>query len=172
MGIVSDRGPQFISQVWKAYCQAVGELVSLSLGFDLQTNGQMKSANQDLESMLRYCQRHCLLVHSSCLGIEYAHNSLVSSTTGKSPFMVTNDFEPPFFPELETKVVVPSIQEHLCHCSRFWQAARSTLLHSAEPTTGGRTLPTPNYQPGQKVWLSLWNFPLQTDFRKLAPRSI
>ena len=86
--------------------------------------------------------------------------------------MVTNGFQPPFFPELETEVVVPSVQEHLCRCSRVWQAAWSTLLHSAEPTTGGQTLPATNYQPGQKVWLSPRNFPLQTYFHKLAPRSI
>ena len=38
--IVSDRGPQFISQVWKSFCQALGATVSLSSGFQPQTNGQ------------------------------------------------------------------------------------------------------------------------------------
>ena len=31
--IVSDRGPQFISQVWKSFCTALGAKVSLSSGY-------------------------------------------------------------------------------------------------------------------------------------------
>lgn len=49
--IVSDRGPQFFSQVWKAFCSALGATVSLSSGHHSQTNGQAERANQDLESL-------------------------------------------------------------------------------------------------------------------------
>lgn len=75
--IVSDRGPQFISQVWKAFCQALGASVSLSSGFHPQTNRQCERANQDLEAAL--C---CVAVQnpaswSSHLSwLEYVHNSL------------------------------------------------------------------------------------------------
>lgn len=51
--IVLDRGPQFISQVWKTFCHALGASVSLSCGFHPQTNGQTERANQDLEAALR-----------------------------------------------------------------------------------------------------------------------
>lgn len=51
--IVSDRGPRFSSQVWKAFCQALGASASLSSGYHPQTNGLMERANQDLESALR-----------------------------------------------------------------------------------------------------------------------
>ncbi len=47
---VSDRGPQFISQVWKAFCQALGASVSRSSGFHPQTNSQARKANQELEA--------------------------------------------------------------------------------------------------------------------------
>lgn len=50
--IVSDGGPQFTSQVWKAFCRALGTTASLSSGYHPQTNGVMESANQDLESAL------------------------------------------------------------------------------------------------------------------------
>ncbi len=49
--IVSDRGPQFISQVWRAFCQALGPTISLSSGLHLQINGQMERAYQDLEAL-------------------------------------------------------------------------------------------------------------------------
>lgn len=51
--IVSDRGPQFVSQLWKSFCQSLGTSVSLSSGFHPQTNGQTERANQDLEAALR-----------------------------------------------------------------------------------------------------------------------
>ncbi|KAL0146495.1 hypothetical protein M9458_058126 [Cirrhinus mrigala] len=38
--IVSDRGPQFISRVWKSFFKLLGVTVSLSSGYHPQTNGQ------------------------------------------------------------------------------------------------------------------------------------
>lgn len=37
--IVSDRGPQFTSQVWRQFCKCLGATVSLSSGFHPQSNG-------------------------------------------------------------------------------------------------------------------------------------
>lgn len=56
--VVSDRGPQFASQVWKAFCRALGAKVSLSSGYHPQTNRQTERVNQDLESALRCVTAH------------------------------------------------------------------------------------------------------------------
>ena len=53
--IVSDRGPQFTSRVWQAFCCGIGAMASLSLGYHPQTNGQAERANQALEVTL-----HCM----------------------------------------------------------------------------------------------------------------
>ncbi|CAJ1057674.1 uncharacterized protein LOC108874699, partial [Xyrichtys novacula] len=80
--IVSDRGPQFSSQVWRAFCQAVGAAASLSSGYHPQTNGQTERANQNLESALRCVAAHHPASWSTHLPwIQYAHNSLTSSAT-------------------------------------------------------------------------------------------
>lgn len=50
--MVSDRSPQFISQVWKALCSALGATVSLTSGYHPQPNGQAERANQELEAAL------------------------------------------------------------------------------------------------------------------------
>ena len=47
-----DRGSQFILQVWKAFCWALGASVSLLSGYHPQTNGQAERANQDLGTAL------------------------------------------------------------------------------------------------------------------------
>ena len=53
MDVVSDRGPQFVSAVWRDFCLALGATVSLSSGYHLQSNGQAERANQKMESTLR-----------------------------------------------------------------------------------------------------------------------
>lgn len=51
--ILSDHGRQFTSQVWKAFCRALGTTSSFTLGHHPQSNGQTERANQSLESSLR-----------------------------------------------------------------------------------------------------------------------
>jgi transposase InsO family protein len=51
--MVSDRGPQFLSQFWKAFCTLIGSSPSLSSGFHPQSIGQSERANQDLKTTLR-----------------------------------------------------------------------------------------------------------------------
>uniref|UniRef100_A0A8P4FYW6 Gypsy retrotransposon integrase-like protein 1 n=1 Tax=Dicentrarchus labrax TaxID=13489 RepID=A0A8P4FYW6_DICLA len=74
--LVSDRGPQFASQVWRAFCQALGASVSLSSGYHPQSNGQTERANQQLEAALRcVVARHPVSWCTFLPWIEYAHNS-------------------------------------------------------------------------------------------------
>lgn len=43
--IVSDRGSQFISRVWRAFIEKLGITVSLTSGYHPQTNGQAERSN-------------------------------------------------------------------------------------------------------------------------------
>lgn len=51
--IVSERGPQFISQVWQAFFTLMNVTVSLSSGYHPQTNGQTERKIQDVGRFLR-----------------------------------------------------------------------------------------------------------------------
>lgn len=53
--IVSVRGPQFISKIWKAFFKIFGVTVSLSSGYYLQTNGQTESKIQEIFTLSTYC---------------------------------------------------------------------------------------------------------------------
>ena len=46
--IVSDRGPQFTSRVWRAFMERLGVSVSLTSGFHPESNGQVERINQDV----------------------------------------------------------------------------------------------------------------------------
>ncbi len=46
--VVSDRGPQFISRVWKAFFKLLDVTVCLSSGYHPQTNGQTEQKIQEI----------------------------------------------------------------------------------------------------------------------------
>uniref|UniRef100_A0A3B3HJF8 Gypsy retrotransposon integrase-like protein 1 n=1 Tax=Oryzias latipes TaxID=8090 RepID=A0A3B3HJF8_ORYLA len=173
--IVSDRGPQFISQVWKAFCSALGA-TSLTSGYHPQSNGQAERANQELEAALR-----CLAAQNNSdwskylVWMEYAHNTHPSSATGVSPFEASLGYLPPLFPSHELDLTVPSVQDHLQRCQLIWRQTQEALRRSKEDncrTANRHRVASPDYQPGQKVWLSSKNIPIQATSRKLAPRFI
>lgn len=174
--IVSDRGPQFTSQVWKAFCQSFGASASLSSGYHPQSNGQTERANQDLESALRCVTSRNPTSWSTFLPwIEYAHNTLISSATGMSPFMASLGYQPPLFPDEERDIAVPSVQSHMRRCRRIWRAVRAALRRTAvrnQQIADRHRRPAPEYQPGQEVWLSSRDLPLQVESRKLAPKFV
>ena len=151
--IVSDRGPQFSSRVWKAFCQALGASASLSSGYHPHTNGQTERANQDLGSALCcVAAEHPVSWSTHLPWIGYARNSLVCSDTGMSPFHVSMGFQPPLFPVQETVVAVPSVQEHLRRIRRVWREAREALTRTAarnRQMADRHRTPAPDYQVGQ-----------------------
>uniref|UniRef100_A0A3B3CRR4 Gypsy retrotransposon integrase-like protein 1 n=1 Tax=Oryzias melastigma TaxID=30732 RepID=A0A3B3CRR4_ORYME len=174
--IVSDRGPQFTSQVWKAFCSALGATVSLSSGYHPQSNGQAERANQELEAALR-----CLAAQNHqdwsqfLVWIEYAHNTHPASATGISPFEAALGYSPPLFPSQELDLAVPSVQHHLQRCQRVWTQTKAALLRTKEGNcqiANRHRVVGPDYQPGQRVWLSTRNIPIQASSKKLAPRFI
>lgn len=161
--IVSDRGPQITSRVWRSFCSALGINVSLSSGYHPQTNGQTELANQEMETAL------CCMTSANPSSwsvqlpwVEYDHKSLTNASSGMSPFECALDYQPPLFPAQEVEVAVPSVHDHMRRCHRTWRKARATLLCASARTQSQancRLASAPVYTPGQKVWLSSRNFP-------------
>ena len=90
--------------------------------------------------------------------------TLSASATGILSFMVMYGFQHPLFPSQEDEVSIPSIQEHLRRVCRVWWEARAALVRFAARNrrlADHRRSPAPNYQPGQMVWLSTRDLPLQ-----------
>ncbi|XP_060883004.1 uncharacterized protein LOC132954468 [Labrus mixtus] len=120
--VVSDRGPQFISKFWKAFCSLLSATVSLSSGYHPESNGQTERMNQELETCLR-----CLVSHNP--------SSWSKHMIWADPFQCAYGYQPPLFPELESEVSVPSAQALIRCCRRIWRQARLVLLRTSPSDT-------------------------------------
>ena len=174
--IVSDRGPQFISRFWKEFCNLLGATVSLSSGFHPQTNGQAERLNQELETGLRItASQNPDTWSQKLIWVEFAHNSLPSSSTGFSPFHITHGYQPSLFPSIDPDSPVPSALALVRSCKRTWERARQNLLRQSnihKAAADRKRTPAPPYRTGQRVWLSTKNLPLRVESKKLAPRFV
>ena len=84
--IVSDRGPQFISQFWDEVCRILGTKLKLSTADHAQTDGQTENANQYLTQRLRPYINHFQDDWSEWLPvIDFAAAAMPQESTGVSP---------------------------------------------------------------------------------------
>ncbi|KAL0173534.1 hypothetical protein M9458_029502, partial [Cirrhinus mrigala] len=174
--IVSDRGPQFISHVWKAFFKLLGVSVNLSSGYHPQTNGQTERKIQELGRYLRsYCHEDQHSWDRFLLWAEYAQNSLHQDTTGMTPFQCVLGYQPPLFPWTEELSNFPAVDYWFRESERVWDSAHHHLQRAVRQHkhfADIRRRPAPNYQPGEQVWLSTRDLRLHLPCRKLGPRYI
>ncbi|KAL0146797.1 hypothetical protein M9458_057736 [Cirrhinus mrigala] len=174
--IVSDRGPQFISRVWKAFFKLLGVTVSLSSGYHPQTNGQTERKIQEVGWFLRtFCHGHQNSWNQFLGWAEYAQNSLRQPSTGLTPFQCVLGFQPPLFPWNGEPSDVLAVDHWFRESERVWDAAHHHLqraVNRSKAVTDRRRIPGPNFTPGQKVWLSTRDIRLCLPSKKLSPRFI
>ncbi|KAK3547941.1 hypothetical protein QTP70_001326 [Hemibagrus guttatus] len=174
--IVSDRGPQFTSRVWRAFFKRRGVTVSLSSGYHPQINGQTERKIQEVSRFLRaFCHSH-QESWSQFLGwAEYAQNSLRQPTTGLTPFQCVLGYQPPLFPWDGEPSDIPAVDYWFRESEMVWGEVHLQLqwaLRRCRMTADLRRSQAPEYQPGQKVWLSTQDIKLCLPCRKLSPRFI
>ncbi len=174
--IVSDRGPQFTSWVWSAFCQKLNINVSLTSGYHPQSNGQVERLNQELTRFLRsYCHRNQADWSRFLLWAEYAQNSLCKPATGLTPFKCVLGFQPPLFPWSGEPSELPAVDSWLQRSEETWNEAHVHLQRAVRRTreqADRRRRANPNYHPGQWVWLSTRDLRLRLPCKKLSPRYV
>ncbi|KAL0165965.1 hypothetical protein M9458_037809, partial [Cirrhinus mrigala] len=174
--IVSDRGPQFISRVWKSFFKLLGVTVSLSSGYHPQTNGQTERKIQEVGRFLRtFCHGHQNSWNQFLGWAEYAQNSLRQPSTGLTPFQCVLGFQPPLFPWNGEPSDIPAVHHWFRESERVWDTAHHHLQRAVRRTkavTDRRRIPGPTFTPGQKVWLSTRDIRLHLRSKKLSPRFV
>ena len=174
--IVSDRGPQFVSRVWRSFCKDLGITVSLSSGHHPQTNGQCERANQVVESTLRcLCQDRPRTWVKELPWIELAVNSMTSSSTGVSAFEAAFGYQPPLLPQSDGSGDAPSVLGGIRRARRVWRRVRAAMGRAnrrSSRAANRKRRPAPHYRVGQRVWLRSRDITLPECSRKLGPRYI
>lgn len=93
--IVSDRDSKFTSDFWQSLFKLTGTSLDMSTAYHPQTDGQTERANRTVEEMLRpYCSTRENDWDKMLPAVEFAYNSSVHASSGKTPFMLNYGFEP------------------------------------------------------------------------------
>ena len=94
--IISDRGTQFDSDLWKTVWTMLGTRVALATTHHPQSNGLTERSNRTLISLIRkYTQSHPQHWAEFLPLFEFAYNSAVHAVTKVSPFAAERGCAPP-----------------------------------------------------------------------------
>uniref|UniRef100_A0A8C5MC00 Gypsy retrotransposon integrase-like protein 1 n=1 Tax=Leptobrachium leishanense TaxID=445787 RepID=A0A8C5MC00_9ANUR len=174
--IVSDRGSQFTSKFWAAFCQVLRIKVKLSTAYHPQTNGQTERVNQTLEQYIRCFTCHLQDDWLSLLpAAEFAYNSSHHSSLRQSPFFSSYGYHPSLLPDLPRTCQVPDVNVHIQNLQRNFRLLRQHLLQAQrnhKRSADANRRPVDGYTIGQKVWLSTKNIRLSCPSKKLGPKFI
>ncbi|XP_073427382.1 uncharacterized protein [Dendrobates tinctorius] len=95
--IVSDRGTQFVSKFWRAFCKRIGIELSFSSAYHPETNGQTERTNQALEQYLRcYVSEHQSDWAEHLPLAEFALNNQYQESIKTTPFFCNHGLHPRF----------------------------------------------------------------------------
>ena len=148
---MSDRGPQFMSRVWKAFMERLG--VSIS-GFHPESNGRVERVNQDVGRFLRsYCQDRPGEWAAFVPWAEMAQNSLRHSSTNLSPFQCILGYQPVLAPWHQGQTNAPAVDNWFRRAEETWEAAHVHHQGAAlcQKNRADRHL---SETPEDRVWLS------------------
>jgi hypothetical protein len=106
--IISDRGPQFASNVFNGIFDAIGVKHRMSTAYHPQTDGQTERYNQELEAYLHiYCAYRPDEWSSKLSLAQFAHNARTHEAIKQSPFQLMYGTKPVALPEVSEKTNSP-----------------------------------------------------------------
>ncbi|CAJ0954135.1 unnamed protein product [Ranitomeya imitator] len=174
--IVSDRGSQFVSRFWRAFCGRMGIDLSFSSAFHPQTNGQTERTNQTLETYLRCFVSADQDDWVSFLPLaEFALNNRASSATLVSPFFCNSGFHPRFSSGQVESSDCPGVDTVVDRLQQIWTHVVDNLTLSQEKAqrfANHRRRVGPRLRVGDLVWLSSRHIPMKVSSPKFKPRFI
>lgn len=174
--IVSDRGTQFVSLMWKRICSLMKITRRLSTAFHPETDGSTERMNQELEAYLRCFVSYYQDDWEQLLPIAMlAINGRTSSITGISPFFATHGYniEPIEVEETLRTTGNTPVAKGEALISRLQDATETaqTMMAAAqekyETYANEYRQPAEQFHVGDKVWLRLHNIVTDRPCKKL-----
>src|SRR5579862_4436921 len=178
--IVSDRGPQFVSDFWGEFCRRIGTKLKLSTANHPQTDGQTEIVNQYFDQRLRPYINHYQDDWDDWVAIiDYQQATLPHESTGQSPFLTEKGYEPRTSFDWQAPVSADTPKEKLnreeakamvTRLHESWQKARATMTRSQEryTTQANRHRRPVDFGVGDKVWITTKHWKTDRPSKKLA----
>jgi len=181
--IVSDRGPQFVSQFWEEFTRILGIKLKLSTAHHAQTNGQTEVTNQYLAMRLRPYVNHYQDDWDEWLPMmDHAAAAVDSASTGASPFLIANGYEPrtsfdweplPARLPREERENRQAARERVEKLEEIWNFAQTSMRRAQEAMAmqANRHRRPENFEVGDKVFLALRDYEVGRPSRKLGEQN-
>lgn len=178
VAIVSDRGTQFVSLIWKRICQLLGIVRRLSTAFHPQTDGATERMNQEVEKYLRTFTTYAQDDWDEQLpAAELAINNRDSASTQTSPFFLQHGYHvSPLQVHKELHAVrdaktpvqkADAIVRKLQETVQWAQATIAVAQQKQEEHADRYRTEGISYRVGDKVWLNLRNVRTTRPSKKL-----
>ncbi|OAQ59084.1 retrovirus polyprotein [Purpureocillium lilacinum] len=174
--IVTDRGTQFTSRMWKRLCELLRIKQRLSTAWHPETDGATERANQEVERYIRIFTTYAQDDWDELLpAAAMALNNRTATSTGLSPFFFTHGYH---FEPVQVKEALRSdgkspvakaegIVRRFQEATEWAQAAMASAQERQEENANARRQPSDQYKPGDKVWLRLRNIRSKRPSKKL-----
>lgn len=179
--IVSDRGPQFISEFWKEFCQSLGIQRKLSTAHHPQTDGQTEIVNQHIAQRLRPFINHYQDNWSEFLPmVDFAAATLPQESTGMSSFMIERGYEPrvsfdwnPASLPRSTPPEAHEVHKWITRLKNIWESARTNMAaaQDRQRIQTNRHRREETFEIGDWVMVTTKNWNLGRPSRKLADQA-
>lgn len=166
--IVSDRGTQFVSSLWKRVCQLLKIVRRVSTAYHPETDGATERMNQNVEVYIHTFVNYDQDNWTSLLPMaELAINNHDAASTGVSPFFLSHGYhmEPlQLFEEMgpvqSGKSLVQKVDQivwKIKEATEWAQMAMAVAQQAQEETTNWKWQQSYDFKEGDKVWLNLKN---------------
>ena len=183
--VVSDRGPQFVSAVWKSLCKILRINAKLSTAFHPETDGQSEIANQEIEKHLQLYVNHFQDNWVDLLPMaKFAANANPSATIKIPPFQATRGYVPrmSFNPvdlseELTRERLASSKARSIAtDIEEVWKFVRTKMARSQEKQAKAadrhQKSVEDKYKVGNSVWLLTKNIKTKRPSKKLNHKMV
>jgi hypothetical protein len=169
--MISDRGPQFASNVFNGTMDAIRVKHKMSTAFHPQTDGQTECYNQELEAYLQiYCTYRPDEWSNKLSLAQFAHNSRTHEAIKQSPFQLMYGTKPVALPEVSEKTNSPVANDHIKELYKIREEALSAHELACMKMMDRTTNHTSPFKVNNQVWLESKNLKIPYQSRKLAPK--
>jgi hypothetical protein len=174
--IVSDRSPQFTAKFTTEVYWLLGIEGAKTTAYHPQVDRQTEQVNQELEQYLRlFCSERQNDWADLLPMAEFHYNNHIHSSTQQTPFMLNCGQHPRMGFEPQPPSRLESANEFTDRMKCAMEEAKAALAKAKDDMAryyNQRRLPTPTYQPGDKVYLDASDISTTRPSWKLSHRRL